>query len=448
LGKALLSLGQAEDAIAAFNNALALKPHYAEAQRGLATTAISRGEVDAAIACLLLAISYRPDYVQAMAELGAAFFRKGDIATATSWSQAALAIDPDHAGANNHLALISRQAGNLDEANRYIERARTRPPSIGIKIPPDSKRTVLIIGMTTRAGNMSPSTIEFVFPGNANTHINWAVDLAATDDVDDLPYYDLAFNALGDPDMTGDVTQPIGRFLAACAKPLLNHPDKVLLTARGNLPRLLADIDSLIVPEVWRCQDNATWDDAISEHLPLLVRPVDTHGGEGMVLAHTAGELAKIRNAQSTPVYVTRYVDFRSGDNLFRKYRIIYIDRQPYPYHLAISPHWMVHYYTAEMENHPWKLEEEKRFLDNPEAALGSAGWQAIRAIGTRMDLDYAGIDFSLMADGRVLVFEANPSMLIHPESLHGPLAHKNVHVFKLAAKFEEMLARKTVAVA
>ena len=136
------------------------------------------------------------------------------------------------------------------------------------------------------------------------------------------------------------------------------------------------------------------------------------------------------------------YVDYRSADAYFRKYRVIFIDREPYPYHLAISPHWIVHYDTSEMEEFPWKLAEERRFLENPEAVLGAPGMQALRAIGQRMDLDYAGIDFSLMPDGRLLVFEANPTMLVHPEIIDGPLAHKNAYVRSIYDAFEGLLGR------
>jgi hypothetical protein len=148
------------------------------------------------------------------------------------------------------------------------------------------------------------------------------------------------------------------------------------------------------------------------------------------------------RESQRGPVYVSRFVDFRSSDSWFRKYRIIFVDREPYPYHLAISPNWMVHYYTAEMESVPWKLEEEKEFLRNPEAVLGPACMRAIESIGARMDLEYAGIDFSVTADRKILVFEANPTMLVHLEDMRGPVAHKNDFAFNIQHAFEEMLGR------
>jgi hypothetical protein len=46
------------------------------------------------------------------------------------------------------------------------------------------------------------------------------------------------------------------------------------------------------------------------------------------------------------------------------------------------------------------------------------------------------------MADGRILIFEANPTMLVHPENSSGPLAHKNIHVNTILNAFEGLLMR------
>jgi len=94
------------------------------------------------------------------------------------------------------------------------------------------------------------------------------------------------------------------------------------------------------------------------------------------------------------------------------------------------------------MESHQWKVEEEKAFLQNCEAVLGPDGMRAIQSIGRKMDLEYCGIDFSVMADKRILVFEANPTMLIHLEDISGPLKHKNEYVFRIQHDCEEMLKR------
>jgi glutathione synthase/RimK-type ligase-like ATP-grasp enzyme len=64
----------------------------------------------------------------------------------------------------------------------------------------------------------------------------------------------------------------------------------------------------------------------------------------------------------------------------------------------------------------------------------------AVGEIGRRLDLDYAGVDFSVLTDGRVLVFEANATMLVHPEAHDGVFAYKSRAVAAIAEAFEAML--------
>ena len=95
------------------------------------------------------------------------------------------------------------------------------------------------------------------------------------------------------------------------------------------------------------------------------------------------------------------------------------------------------------MVAHPWKIDEERRFLEDPRSALGGRAMAAVAAIGRQLDLDYAGVDFTLLPDGRVLVFEANATMLVHHERGNGPLAHRNVHVQRIVDAFERLQARR-----
>jgi hypothetical protein len=177
-----------------------------------------------------------------------------------------------------------------------------------------------------------------------------------------------------------------------------------------------------------------------------LVRPAATHGGEGLVHCESVTALeTRLRESQG-PQYLTAFRDYRSADGYYRKYRMIFVDREPFPYHLAISPHWMVHYFSAEMEGHAWKLDEERRFLQDPATALGERALQAIIAIGRRLDLDYGGIDFTVLPDGQVFVFEANATMLAHYERSSGTMAHKNPFVQHIVDAFERLMQRRTAA--
>jgi Flp pilus assembly protein TadD len=438
LGLTLLELGKLDEAVASLKGVLSIEPRRAEVHRHLGLALMRKGQVDDAIPCFMEAIAIKPDFAKAMANLGAAYFLKEDPRQAAVWNEAALAIEPQQVEANRNMASILLERGDRDGAKRHLDRAH-RKQSVDIEYATDPVRTVLVL-WTRKTGNVP--TIEFLFPTTINNRVNWVIESAEDDQADNLPEHDLVFNAMGDPDLIGDSLGPVSRFTESCERPLLNHPAKVARTARNHLPVLLDGLDAVFVPPVWRFADPADWEESIVDQLPLLIRPVDSHGGAGLELARTAAELARCRASRSGPAYVCRYVDFRSADSWFRKYRIIFVDREPYPCHLAISQNWMVHYQTADMESHPWKLEEEKAFLRDPEAVLGSANMEAIRSIGARMDLEYSGIDFSIMRDGRILVFEANPTMLVHPESIGGPVEHKNEYVFRIQERFEQMLKR------
>jgi hypothetical protein len=80
--------------------------------------------------------------------------------------------------------------------------------------------------------------------------------------------------------------------------------------------------------------------------------------------------------------------------------------------------------------------------MSDPERAVGKGAFRALQQIAERLDLDYAGIDFSIIGD-QVLVFEANPTMLAHYEKLGSLHSDKNEYVARIQTAFEQMLVRR-----
>ena len=74
-------------------------------------------------------------------------------------------------------------------------------------------------------------------------------------------------------------------------------------------------------------------------------------------------------------------------------------------------------------------------------AVLGPRAMAGLAHVAQALGLDYAGVDFALDADGTLLLFEANATMLVHPEAPDGPLAHKNPHIERIFEAFRAMLA-------
>lgn len=423
--------------------------------RALAQRAREAGDELAALAHLIAAQALdahaagRP--AEAAAQLGmvaTGYFMKGEHGHAQRWYELALALDDTQAAAWQNLAAIHAQAGREAEAERCRARAYALQ-RVYVESAGQPARRVLLLCAGRSAGNVP---FDLLVPTPHNARIKYAIDCAPPDEDAQLPEFDLAFNAIGDPDIAGPLDERLTRFAQACARPVLNAPARVARTRRDRLPALLAGLDDVSTARCVRLEPQPEEEDGARARrldeadlaLPLLVRPAATHGGAGLVRCETPAQLDAALAAQRGACYVSAYHDTRDTHGHYRKYRMIFVDREPYPYHLAISSHWMVHYFSAEMENARWKLDEEARFLADPAAALGARGMAAVAALGRRLDLDYAGVDFTLLPDSSVFVFEANATMLVHRERAGGELAHKNVHVQRIADAFERMMARRS----
>ncbi len=374
------------------------------------------------------------------------YFMKGEAQTAARWYELALAINPLLAIAHQNLAAIHASAGNLEQARLCRERAY-RIQRIFIESAGNAARRVLVLCVGQTAGNIP---VETLLPAETVCRIKYIFDFASAEDEAQLPPYDLVWNAIGEPDVAAPLQQRLEHFMQRCGRPLLNRPAAVMRTQRHKLPLLLSDLAGVVVAPCIRVAAPIRNEElgaqlaAAGIALPVLLRPLASHGGQGLQRCQSADELAQRLRAGDGPHYLTAFRDTANADGYYRKYRLIFIGGQPHAYHMAISRHWLVHYFSADMETTPWKIAEERQFLQAPAQVLGPRAWAAAQAIGQRLELDYAGIDFTVLADGSLFVFEANATMLVHRERESGPLAHKNIAVEQIVAAFEALQARRS----
>jgi hypothetical protein len=233
-----------------------------------------------------------------------------------------------------------------------------------------------------------------------------------------IPRVDLIVNALGDSVAGAAALADAQAILAANASvPSINAPERLPGLGRDRLAGTLAGIPGVRVPDARRVTHAtlaASGGDVEGLGYPLLVRPIDTHGGRGLERLDHPGELPGYLARTNAEAYdCSAYVDYRSPDGWFRKLRIMFVGGVAYPYHLAIDDRWMIHYYRTATTVTPWMHGEEARFLTEPERAV--AGWRsAVPAIAAALGLDYVGIDCAQLPGGELLVFEADSAMLVH----------------------------------
>jgi Flp pilus assembly protein TadD len=104
LGDALMREGRLSEAIEQFEQALKIKPDYAEAHNNLGIALGRTGRMSEAIEQFEQALKIKPDYAHAHNNLGIAFERTGRMSEAIEQFEQALKIKPDDALAHNNLA--------------------------------------------------------------------------------------------------------------------------------------------------------------------------------------------------------------------------------------------------------------------------------------------------------------------------------------------------------
>jgi tetratricopeptide (TPR) repeat protein len=346
--------------------------------------------------------------------------------------------------AHQTLAAACQARGEREHAERHLDQAYARQSLFRQPAPRAAFTTLVLVSRS--AGNIA---YALLMPRQFDRTV-WYMEHARPEQVADLGRHSVVLNAIGDPDIALASREVVDAFLASCDKPVLNPPVRVAATFRHRIDETLAGIDGLVIPRTIRIAAAGVAAESLAEAVaraglapPVIIRPTGSHGGQGLRLAADASALAEVQLDGGDDAYVTAFHDYRSADGFYRKYRMIFVDRTPYAYHLAIGPHWMVHHQSAEMADDPTRIAEELAFLRDPERAIGARAMGAIRAVGQRLDLDYGGIDFSLTTDGQVLLFEANATMLTHLEPADGPFAAKNVYIAPILEAFQAHVAAR-----
>ena len=237
----------------------------------------------------------------------------------------------------------------------------------------------------------------------------------------ELSTYRVIMNMITEPERNPRVLENISRLLRGATAKIINRPEAVLQSSRDLVARKLAAIEGLAVPGTVRLRAGkpTTAMQAIAKAglgFPVILRETGTHKGMIVGLMRTADEL-HASLVEGSEHFATEFVDFRSPDGLYRKYRVFFIGGQMVFRHMLVSDDWNVHAKDRLrfMAARPHLMAEEEAMFAEPEGAFPAAVLDTLRKVRNRINLDVFGIDFGLLPDGQILLFEANPSMNFFP---------------------------------
>ncbi|MDR3514864.1 MAG: tetratricopeptide repeat protein [Azospirillaceae bacterium] len=450
LGLLNAAAGAHHAAAQAFTRTIVLDPAQSDGWNNLGNSRQALGLIDQAPVCYRRALAIAPTLAGAAGNLGNALWRAGRPGAAAACYRAGLQVDPADPSFLFHLAQVLYEQGAVDSAITAYRRAIQQRPDYAEALYAlsaalnESDRSAEALPLLRRAEAVRPivagtrprdrdavRVLIVMAPARCNIPLNLVVDgvthqrfftwvFPGMDPNRTVPDdFDVVFNIIADADAGIGYLERAGRLLTGCTRPILNPPQRIAATARHRVGSFARGLDRIITPPFWRFGREIIPDfetlSASCGGAPLLLRPVGGHGGEDMALIADASAWRRyFESSTRQTFYAGAFVETQSlADRLFRKYRVIFIGGKPYPYHLAISSQWKVHYVTADQMGEAWAQQEEARFLEQPESVFGAA-WPQLQRFAEAVGLDYFGIDCALDAGGRVVLFEANATMLVH----------------------------------
>lgn len=341
---------------------------------------------------------------------GRALAADGKIDDAAAAFESAVGADPDREDARWALFEIEQLRGNAVAARAHQAHVLARRRLFSRVAPRQERRVIALLAPGDLKAN---APLEFVFDAERTTLHRYYVTPDA--DAAELPAADAVFVAIGESPEAVPVLRRAARLIRALGLPVVNAPHRVLRTNRAKLSRIVRGIPHCAMPEVLQRSRAALEARGAPFAYPVVARPVGSQAGERFARIASRAELdAYLASAPDDAFFVSPFANYARADGYYRKYRVIVVDGEPYPYHLAVSPNWMVHYYNTPMRETPWMREEERRFLAGEDAFASQPIREALRELARRLRLDYFGVDCTLDARGDLLIFEADTAMIVH----------------------------------
>ncbi len=451
----LMQLGRTLEARSEHLRVVRLEPAHERNLNALGLLLAANGSRKAALITLTEAVKHHPASKISRVNLGSVLLEEKDPAKAREHFEAALRLDPGFRQAHAGLYYALSRLGEPEAAEPH-HRLGFEQSNVFTNLYRGNGRPVPALLLVSSTGGNTP--IEKLIDDRVfQTHV---VVTDFFDTKSPLPPHRLVINGIGDADVSQGGLVAAESLLARTSAPVLNPPAAVLATGRcGNaarlrgLPGIVAPTTRMVAYSLLAGEGGTDALFQLGFTFPLLLRVPGFHMGEHFVQVESPATLAAAvrelpgEGRPDAQLLAIEYLDARGTDGYSRKYRVMMIDGRLYPLHLAISPHWKIHYFSADMADKPEHRAEEERFLVDMPGVLGSNVMEALTRLQAELGLDYAGVDFGLDRQGNVLLFEANATMVVpHPDKGE-QWDYRRSAVNRIHAAVHEMLTERAGAV-
>ncbi|HEY1982552.1 MAG TPA: tetratricopeptide repeat protein [Xanthobacteraceae bacterium] len=441
--------GAFEEAKQDYLELLRRRPTDFAALNDFGTLVLNAGYREAARSLFGEAVRHHPANANGHVNLANLLFLIGEPEQARNHFEVALKLDPNHIHAHRGMGNLLAAIGDAAGARRHRDMGFRNHALNALPYRGEGAPISVLLLVSAAGGNIPTSTLlddryfqttvlvtEYFDPGSV------------------LPPHDLVFNSIGDADLCREGLEAAGNVLSRTMRPVINQPSRVLDTGRVSNVERLRGLSNVIVPRMVTLPRDTLIGPRAADVIagcglafPFLVRAPGFHTGHHFAHVSTLQELAPaVVKFPGDDVWLIERLDARDGEGLFRKCRAMFVDRTLYPLHLAISRHWKVHYFTADMADSEEHRAKDQAFLEDMAGVIAPGGMAGLERIRATLGLDYGGIDFAVNPRGDILFFEANATMVVYPPSLDPKWAYRRPAVEAVLAAVRTMLTERSIA--
>ena len=348
-------------------------------------------------------------------------FQGDDLVSLTQELTDRISRDAEDAAAMLDLATVWQIRGQADLASQLKWQAlQLQQHYTHLGNPP--RPTMRVLALQGPGDVMSNMPVEFLIDNDVNRDM--AIDLLFLGDglsaPKELPEHDIAFVAVCESEENQWLLVQLSDVMRHWPRPYINRPFSIARLHREGQCELLANIQGTLVSQAERMHREElggllNFADYPSHFFPIIARPIGSHAGIGLKKLNQPGDvLDYLQSFTDEEFYVAPFIDYRSDDGKYRKYRVVMIDGQPMAAHMAVSARWMVHYLNADMLDNAQHRAEEAEFMLKFDQEFAVRHRMALANIDRAVKLDYYSIDCAEMRSGELVVFEVDSGAVVH----------------------------------
>jgi hypothetical protein len=319
-------------------------------------------------------------------------------------------------------------------------------------IPDDHK--VIVIQNGGMAGRLTPhfsgvNVITQLLDKNAFNVMNVILG-GVQENLDiQLPKIDAIYCSICNRDNQENSLSSFEQKFANSNIPIINHPFSIKKSTRDGIYEAFKTSTDFIVPKTVRVVPVSVKNvfELADKHgfsFPFIFRSIGENNAKNMIRIDSVEDAQKLEQFafDGREFYLIQYLEYKSEDGLYRKYRALMIDGELILRHLIFSDEWK----NANFDGHqkvvariPDIVKEEEAFLrTEPNAKV----IKMAKALYDYTNLDFFGFDFTFDKEGNLILFEANSCMMAYYSLDYGSKQLQE-DAFKIKQKLETMFLKR-----